>query len=99
MNRMKDKRTKALILGCAVLFGAGGALAADWPQWRGPDRDGKVAGFTVPRDAPRRALLCLYPGPSRKCMPNQGCGEQRCPLLTNKCHYAHDLFIVAQQGK
>ena len=23
-------------------------MAADWPQWLGPDRDGKVTGFTEP---------------------------------------------------
>jgi outer membrane protein assembly factor BamB len=25
-------------------------LGADWPQWRGPARDGKLAGFTPPAD-------------------------------------------------
>jgi outer membrane protein assembly factor BamB len=27
-------------------------LAADWPQWRGADRDGKVTGFTEPKSWP-----------------------------------------------
>ena len=28
------------------------AIAADWPQWRGPNRDGKVADFKVPATWP-----------------------------------------------
>ncbi len=24
------------------------ALAEDWPQWRGPNRDGTVVGFSIP---------------------------------------------------
>lgn len=27
-------------------------FAQDWPQWRGPNRDGKVAGFTAPQTWP-----------------------------------------------
>jgi outer membrane protein assembly factor BamB len=34
-------RASALLL----LLGAGTASAQDWPQWRGPNRDGAVAGF------------------------------------------------------
>jgi outer membrane protein assembly factor BamB len=31
------------------MLGAASVFAQDWPQWRGPNRDGKVAGFTVPQ--------------------------------------------------
>src|SRR5215212_9224279 len=27
--------------------------AADWPQWRGPNRDGRVLGFNAPRSWPK----------------------------------------------
>jgi outer membrane protein assembly factor BamB len=37
----------------ALLFSAGAAWAQDWPQWRGPNRDGKVTGFTVPKTWPK----------------------------------------------
>src|SRR5262245_21451923 len=30
-----------------------GVAAADWPQWRGPNRDGKAAGFTAPATWPK----------------------------------------------
>src|SRR5438876_917748 len=35
------------------IFGSCGAVAADWPQWRGPNRDAKVAGFTAPATWPK----------------------------------------------
>ena len=31
-----------------ALIGGNFLLAQDWPQWRGPNRDGKVAGFSAP---------------------------------------------------
>ncbi len=40
---------------CAgVVFGQGTSRAHDWPQWRGPNRDGKVVGFTAPKSWPSR---------------------------------------------
>jgi outer membrane protein assembly factor BamB len=43
-------RTAVLILG---LGGAASRLSADWPQWRGPNRDGVVRGVAVPRKWPK----------------------------------------------
>lgn len=37
---------------CAVLGMATCAFAQDWPQWRGPNRDGKVTGFNAPQQWP-----------------------------------------------
>src|SRR5262249_45915847 len=34
-------------LGCSLVV-----KGQDWPQWRGPNRDGKVAGFTPPKSWP-----------------------------------------------
>jgi hypothetical protein len=31
-----------------------GVIADDWPQWRGPHRDGKVAGFKAPEKWPEQ---------------------------------------------
>jgi outer membrane protein assembly factor BamB len=36
-----------------LLLSAGGALAQDWPQWRGPNRDNKVVGFVAPKSWPK----------------------------------------------
>jgi len=38
----------------ALVFISGNCLLAqDWPQWRGPNRDGKVTGFTAPPTWPK----------------------------------------------
>jgi outer membrane protein assembly factor BamB len=44
-------RTAGVVAACLVLLG--GARAQDWPQWRGPNRDGKVTGFTAPKTWPK----------------------------------------------
>ncbi len=46
-------RTIGVMVGCVVLLGASGALAQDWPQWRGPNRDAKVIGFKPPQTWPK----------------------------------------------
>ena len=44
-----------------VVFLTAGVIAQDtapdWPQWRGPNRDGTVASFTAPRSWPERLTL------------------------------------------
>src|SRR5437588_1070192 len=45
---------RVLFLAAAGLAGAAlAAGAADWPQWRGPNRDAKVIGFTAPAAWPK----------------------------------------------
>jgi outer membrane protein assembly factor BamB len=46
----KSSRSALVILAAltAALF-----IGADWPQWRGPNRDGKLAGFTAPATWPQ----------------------------------------------
>ena len=46
---MKWMATLALM----VLLAATGALAQDWPQWRGPNRDGKASDFKAPKTWPK----------------------------------------------
>jgi outer membrane protein assembly factor BamB len=36
-----------------MLLGAAGLFAQDWPQWRGPHRDGKAADFKAPATWPK----------------------------------------------
>jgi outer membrane protein assembly factor BamB len=46
------KNTMTVIVGFALVFGSA-ASAQDWPQWRGPNRDAKVAGFKAPATWPK----------------------------------------------
>ena len=43
----------SLISGCLILFATACVYAQDWPQWRGPNRDGKASGFTAPAAWPK----------------------------------------------
>jgi len=47
------KRTIGVVVGWAILATGVGTLAQDWPQWRGPNRDGKAAAFTAPQTWPK----------------------------------------------
>jgi outer membrane protein assembly factor BamB len=49
--RAKDL-SKATIVGCVILIGAGSVAAQDWPQWRGPNRDGKSANTGLLKEWP-----------------------------------------------
>jgi outer membrane protein assembly factor BamB len=42
-----------VMVGCVLLLSAQGVGAQDWPQWRGPNRDNKVVGFTAPTTWPK----------------------------------------------
>jgi outer membrane protein assembly factor BamB len=42
-----------LAVGAVYLLPAAPALSQDWPQWRGPNRDGVVHGVTVPAKWPK----------------------------------------------
>lgn len=41
------------IAGCVAVLSGGPALGQDWPQWRGPNRDAKLAGFAAPSAWPK----------------------------------------------
>jgi outer membrane protein assembly factor BamB len=47
------KLTTGVLVGCAMLVGVHGVRAQDWPQWRGPNRDNKIVGFTEPKTWPK----------------------------------------------
>lgn len=44
---------RILVVAAIFSFLVGSAVAQDWPQWRGPNRDNKVAGFTEPKTWPK----------------------------------------------
>lgn len=45
-------QTLATVVGFMVLSASACLFAQDWPQWRGPNRDGKVSGFVAPQAWP-----------------------------------------------
>ena len=77
-------RTTGVVVGCLVALGAGPALAADWPQWRGANRDAKVTDFTPPQTWPKEL--------ARKWKVTVGDGVATPALVGNK------LYVFARQG-
>jgi outer membrane protein assembly factor BamB len=51
---MKRITSPIIISGVAFIYLAIAASAQDWPQWRGANRDAKVAGFTAPKSWPEQ---------------------------------------------
>lgn len=49
----KPSRTLIVCVSCLTWWNAHRVAAQDWPQWRGPNRDGKAAGFTAPKAWPK----------------------------------------------
>jgi outer membrane protein assembly factor BamB len=71
----------ALLLGRLTGQGASG----DWPQWRGPNRDGAVAGFTAPAVWPDRL--------TEKWKVDVGSGYATPLVIGNR------VFIFSRQGE
>jgi outer membrane protein assembly factor BamB len=68
----------------AAILLAAPAAAADWPQWRGPKRDAKVAGFEAPATWPKTLV--------NKWQVAVGDGVATPALVGDK------LFIFSRQG-
>ena len=49
---MRNRMVVGVATVAVLAVSATRAAAQDWPQWRGPDRDGSVAGFDVPASWP-----------------------------------------------
>ncbi len=82
---MKDaNRRMVAIAGCVVVMIASCAVAQDWPQWRGPNRDGKVSGFTAPKKWPKEL--------TQKWKVTVGSGDATPALVGDK------LYVFTRQG-
>lgn len=46
-------RALFVVSSVALVTATSSSQAQDWPQWRGPNRDGKAAGFTAPNTWPK----------------------------------------------
>jgi outer membrane protein assembly factor BamB len=56
------KRNRGLLIGMGAALGFTAVLAAqrgstDWPQWRGPNRDGAAGSFSEPKTWPERLTM------------------------------------------
>ncbi len=81
---IKMKFSKVLLVGCVVLLSIGFAFAQDWPQWRGPNRDGKVKDFAEPKAWPNELNL--------KWKTTVGLGDSTPALVGDK------LYVFTRQG-
>lgn len=73
------------MVGCVILLIASCVFAQDWPQWRGPNRDGKVSGFTAPQEWPKEL--------TQKWKTTVGSGDATPALVGNK------LYVFTRQGE
>jgi len=76
---------RALMVGCVILLIASCVFAQDWPQWRGPNRDGKVSGFTAPQEWPKEF--------TQEWKVTVGAGDATPALVGNK------LYVFTRQGE
>ena len=60
--RSLSRMIGAMVVG-AVLFSVVGAPAQDWPQWRGPNRDGRYDEMPILTDWPATGLKPLWRQP------------------------------------
>lgn len=78
---MKTRWFRLVVVGMGVLLQQ---AAADWPQWRGPNRDNKVSGFTAPATWPKEL--------KQKWKTTVGLGDSSPALVENK------IFVFTRQG-
>jgi outer membrane protein assembly factor BamB len=72
------------IVGCVSLLSTSFASAQDWPQWRGPNRDGKASGFEAPKTWPKEL--------TKKWSVKVGNGVATPSLVGDK------LYVFAREG-
>ncbi len=80
----RKKRLMGMVVGVLILISATCIFAQDWPQWRGPNRDGKVTGFAAPEKWPTEL--------SQKWKVTVGAGDSTPALVDGK------LYVFARQG-
>ena len=81
---MNAHRLVGALAGGLILMSGTAGLAQDWPQWRGANRDGKVAGFTAPQNWPAEL--------ARKWSVTVGAGDATPALVDGK------LYVFARQA-
>ena len=77
-------RTMTAVAG-VLAVGASCALAQDWPQWRGANRDARASGFTAPKTWPKEL--------TQKWKVPVGLGDATRALVGDK------LYVFVRQGE
>jgi len=80
----KTNLSRAVIVGCVIVVSVSCVFAQDWPQWRGPNRDGQVSGFTAPAKWPKEL--------TQKWKVTVGSGDATPALVGDK------LYVFTRQG-
>ncbi len=82
---MKQARISgAIIVWCVAAVCGGMVFGADWPQWRGPNRDGKASGFKAPASWPKEL--------TQKWKVTVGSGDATPALVGDK------LYVFTREG-
>ncbi len=81
----KTNLMRSVIVGCMILIITGWAFTQDWPQWRGPNRDGKVSGCTAPQKWPKEL--------TQKWKTTVGLGDSTPALVGNR------IYVFARQSE
>ena len=81
---MKKTNQLSAVMVCVILICASCLFAQDWPQWRGPNRDGKVSGFKAPSQWPSEL--------TQKWKKTVGQGDATPALVGDK------LYVFTRQG-
>jgi outer membrane protein assembly factor BamB len=81
---MKKANQLSAVIVCVILMCTSCLFAQDWPQWRGPNRDGKARGFKTPRQWPNEL--------TQKWKKTVGSGNATPALVGNK------LYVFTRQG-
>ena len=81
---MKKSNQFSAVMVCVILICASCLFAQDWPQWLGPNRDGKAGGFKAPSQWPNEL--------TQKWKKTVGSGDATPALVGNK------LYVFARQG-
>jgi outer membrane protein assembly factor BamB len=76
--------TRAVLVVWMLLIGATWSWAQDWPQWRGPNRDNHVTGFSAPKTWPKTL--------TEKWKVTVGIGEASPVMVGDK------IYVFARQG-
>ena len=81
---MKNLNQSFVLVAAVIAVSATCAPAQDWPQWRGANRDAKVAGFTAPKEWPKEL--------TQKWSTPVGVGDATPALVGNK------LYAFSREG-